>query len=205
MNRKKEKNKHNNSQKEVKAEYDYAKYIFYTSCLSFKDMQINSMKVTLIQITLWAVMAALVCVATLLIRIPNPMGGYFNVGDVMVFVSALTFGPVVGGVAGGIGSSLADIIGFPVFAIPTLFIKGAEGFLAGFITNKKSVFRDIFAVIVAGVEMIVGYFIVEIYLWGPEAALLEIPGNIGQIVIGGLIGIPIAVVLRKRLPQIMRS
>jgi len=133
------------------------------------------------------------------------MGGYFNVGDVMVFVSALTFGPVVGGVAGGIGSSLADIIGFPVFAIPTLLIKGAEGFLAGFITNKKSVFRDIFAVIVAGVEMIIGYFIVEIYLWGLEAALLEIPGNIGQIAIGGLIGIPIAVVLRKRLPQIIRS
>jgi len=168
-------------------------------------MQINSTKGTLIQISLWAAMAALVCVATLLIRIPNPMGGYFNVGDVMVFVSALTFGPVVGGVAGGIGSSLADIIGFPVFAIPTLLIKGAEGFLAGFITNKKSVFRDIFAVIVAGVEMIIGYFIVEIYLWGLEAALLEIPGNIGQIVIGGLIGIPIAVVLRKRLPQIIRS
>jgi len=168
-------------------------------------MQINSTKGTLIQISLWAAMAALVCVATLLIRIPNPMGGYFNVGDVMVFVSALTFGPVVGGVAGGIGSSLADIIGFPVFAIPTLLIKGAEGFLAGFITNKKSVFRDIFAVIVAGVEMIIGYFIVEIYLWGLEAALLEIPGNIGQIAIGGLIGIPIAVVLRKRLPQIIRS
>jgi len=168
-------------------------------------MQINSTKGTLIQISLWAVMAALVCVATLLIRIPNPMGGYFNVGDVMVFVSALTFGPVVGGVAGGIGSSLADIIGFPVFAIPTLLIKGAEGFLAGFITNKKSVFRDIFAVVVAGVEMIIGYFIVEIYLWGLEAALLEIPGNIGQIAIGGLIGIPIAVVLRKRLPQIIRS
>lgn len=168
-------------------------------------MQINSTKGTLIQISLCAVMAALVCVATLLIRIPNPMGGYFNVGDVMVFVSALTFGPVVGGVAGGIGSSLADIIGFPVFAIPTLLIKGAEGFLAGFITNKKSVFRDIFAVIVAGVEMIIGYFIVEIYLWGLEAALLEIPGNIGQIAIGGLIGIPIAVVLRKRLPQIIRS
>lgn len=168
-------------------------------------MQINSTKGTLIQISLWAAMAALVCVATLLIRIPNPMGGYFNVGDVMVFVSALTFGPVVGGVAGGIGSSLADIIGFPVFAIPTLLIKGAEGFLAGFISNKKSVFRDIFAVIVAGVEMIIGYFVVEIYLWGLEAALLEIPGNIGQIAIGGLVGIPIAVVLRKRLPQIIRS
>lgn len=168
-------------------------------------MKINSTKRTLVQISLWAIMAAMVCVATLIIRIPNPMGGYFNIGDVMIFVSALTFGPIVGGVAGGIGSSLADLIGFPVFVIPTLFIKGLEGFLAGFITNKKSIFRDALAVVVAGVEMIVGYFIVEIYLWGIGDALLEIPINIGQIAIGGFIGIPIAVVLRKRLPQIVKG
>jgi len=175
------------------------------SSLPLKAMQIGSTKATLIQISLWAVMAALVCVATLLIRIPNPMGGYFNVGDVIVFVSALTFGPIVGGVAGGIGSSLADLVGFPVFAIPTLLIKGVEGFLAGLITNKKSVFRDVLAVIVAGVEMIVGYFITELYLWGIGDALLEIPGNIGQIVIGGLVGIPVAVIIRKRLPEILKS
>jgi uncharacterized membrane protein len=133
------------------------------------------------------------------------MGGYFNVGDVMIFVSALTFGPIVGGFAGGIGSSLADLIGYPTFVIPTLLIKGIEGFLGGFITNRKSVYRDVLAVIVAGVEMVVGYFIAEIYLWGIGSALLEIPTNIAQITIGGLLGIPIAIVLRRRLPQIMRS
>jgi len=168
-------------------------------------MQTGSAKGTLVQVSLWAVMSALVCVATLIIRIPNPMGGYFNVGDVMIFVSALTFGPIVGGFAGGIGSSLADLIGYPTFVIPTLLIKGIEGFLGGFITNRKSVYRDVLAVIVAGVEMVVGYFIAEIYLWGIGSALLEIPTNIAQITIGGLLGIPIAIVLRRRLPQIMRS
>ncbi len=168
-------------------------------------MSTSSAERTLVQISLWAVMAALVCVATLIIRIPNPMGGYFNIGDVMVFVAALTFGPIVGGVAGGIGSSLADLIGFPVFVIPTLFIKGIEGFLAGLISNKKTIFRDVLAVTIAGTEMIVGYFITEIYLWGIGDALLEIPGNIGQIAIGGIVGIPIAVILRKRLPEIIKS
>ena len=47
-----------------------------------------------IQISLMAVMTALVAVGTFIIRIPNPMGGYFNVGDVMVFVAALTFNPL---------------------------------------------------------------------------------------------------------------
>ena len=85
------------------------------SFVPLKGMSTRSAKRTLVEISIWATMAALVCIATLIIRIPNPMGGYFNIGDVMIFVSALTFGPIVGGVAGGIGSSLADLIGFPVF------------------------------------------------------------------------------------------
>jgi len=161
---------------------------------------------TLVNISIIAIMTALVTVGTLIIRIPNPMGGYFNVGDVMIFVCALTFNPIIGGLAGGIGSAIADIIGFPLFTIPTLVIKGLEGFLASLITNKKNVFRDVLAVVVAGSEMIIGYFLVELYAlqWGLGLALAEVPGNIAQIVIGGLVGIPIALVLRRRLPEILK-
>ena len=161
----------------------------------------------LVQLSLATIMTALVTIGTLIIRIPNPMGGYFNVGDVMIFVCALIFDPIIGGFAGGLGSSIADMIGFPVFAIPTLIIKGLEGLLASLITNKKNVLRDVLAVVVAGSEMIIGYFLVELYLlqWGLGGALAEVPGNIAQIVIGGVVGIPIALVLRKRLPEILKS
>jgi len=160
----------------------------------------------LIQLALSAIMAALVFVATMIIRIPNWMGGYFNFGDVMIFVSALAFGPIVGGFAGGVGSSIADVIGFPVFAIPTLVIKGTEGLLAGLITNRKKVYRDLIAVIVAGVEMVLGYFLAEYFAlgWTFEMALTEIPINIAQIVIGGVIGIPLAIIIRQRLPEILK-
>jgi uncharacterized membrane protein len=159
-----------------------------------------------VQISLMVIMTALVTVGTLIIRIPNPMGGYFNVGDVMIFVCALTFNPIISGLAGGVGSAIADMIGFPLFAIPTLIIKGLEGFLASLIANKKNVFRDVLAVVVAGSEMIIGYFLVELYplQWGLGGALAEVPTNIVQIVIGGLIGIPIAFVLRRRLPEILK-
>ena len=160
---------------------------------------------TAIQIALIVVMSALVAVGTLIVRIPNPMGGYFNVGDVMIFVAALTFGPLVGGAAGGLGSAIADIIGFPLFAVPTLVIKGLEGLIAGLIANRKSVYRDIFAVVAAGAEMIIGYFLVEVYLWGVGGALAEVPANVAQIAVGGLIGIPIALVLRRRLPEVLRD
>ena len=158
-----------------------------------------------IQLSLIAIMSALVTVGTLIIRIPNPMGGYFNVGDVMIFVAALTFNPLIGGIAGGLGSAIADIIGFPLFTIPTLIIKGLEGLLAGLITNRKNVFRDVFAVVAAGAEMVMGYFLVELYVlqWGLGGALAEVPANIIQIIIGGIVGIPIALVLRRRLPEIL--
>jgi uncharacterized membrane protein len=158
-----------------------------------------------IQLSLMAVMSALVAVGTLLVRIPNPMGGYFNVGDVMIFVTALTFNPIIGGVAGGLGSAIADIIGFPLFAVPTLVIKGLEGLLASLISDKKRVYRDVLAVVVAGTVMVLGYFLVELYLWGIGGALAEVPANIAQIAIGGLVGIPVALVLRRRLPEILRD
>ena len=157
-----------------------------------------------IRISLIIVMTALTAVSTMLIQIPIPLVGYFNLGDVMIFVSALTFGPIVGGFAGGIGSAIADmILGYPQFAIPTLIIKGLEGLIAGSITNTKQVYLDVLGVIVAGVEIIVGYFIVEwLFLgYGYLNALAEIPANIGQIAIGGIIGIPIAILLRRRIPE----
>jgi uncharacterized membrane protein len=152
-----------------------------------------------------AVMSALVTVGTLIVQIPNGMGGYFNFGDVMIFITALTFNPLIGGVAGGLGSAIADIIGgYPIFALPTLVIKGFEGLIASLIANKKSVFRDVLAVITAGSAMVTGYFLVELYLYGVGGALVEIPANIAQIAIGGLIGIPVALVLRRRLPSILK-
>ena len=39
---------------------------------------------------------------------------------------------------------------------------------------------------------------------GLGGALAEVPGNIGQIVIGGLVGIPVARVVRKSLSRFLR-
>ena len=63
-----------------------------------------------IRLAMTAVMTAFVTVATFLIQIPNPpTRGYINVGDAMIFTTALTFGSYIGGAAGGLGSALADL------------------------------------------------------------------------------------------------
>jgi len=161
-------------------------------------------RLALIQVVLSGVMAALVAVATFFVQIPNPATkGYINFGDIMIFVSALMFGPIVGGLAGSIGSALADIVsGFGYFAPFTFVIKGAEGVIAGLISNRVSVRRDVLAVIFAGSEMIGGYFLAEFFpLQLGWAALTEVPGNISQIVVGAIVAVSITLILRKRLPE----
>jgi uncharacterized membrane protein len=121
----------------------------------------------------------------------------------MIFVSALTFGPIVGGFAGGVGSAISDIVsGYAYFSPFTLVIKGVEGIIAGLISNRLSKKRDILAVTLAGIEMVSGYFLAEFFgLSEGWAAAAEVPFNIIQIVTGAAVGVPIAFLLRKRLPK----
>ena len=157
------------------------------------------------EIALSAILAALVCASTLLIQVPIPATqGFFNVGDAMVMVAALTFGPIVGFFAGGFGSALADLIGGWYVWVPfTLVIKGLEGFLAGSIVvldeGNSGVRTKIVAWIVAGSEMVVGYFLVQYYMYGLGAALIELPFNIIQMLAAGIIGIPLSIVVARRM------
>ena len=71
-----------------------------------------AMNITIRSMTLAALMIALMTLATLIIRIPNPATqGYINLGDAMLMTIALLFGWRIGGLAGGVGSALADALG----------------------------------------------------------------------------------------------
>ena len=159
------------------------------------------------KLTLAAGLAATTTVATMLIQIPiPPTRGYLNFGEVLVFTSALLFGRFVGGLAGGIGSAMADIItGYGYFAPYTLIIKGLEGFLAGAIRDGKSTRRDLLGWFVGAVAMVTGYFLVEAYVmgFGVPAALIEVPSNTIQVLSGAVIAIPLARGLRNRIPKIL--
>lgn len=153
-----------------------------------------------------SIMAALVCVATIFIIVPIPATqGYFNIGDAMVMVAALTFGPTVGAAAGGIGSSLADIImGYSFFAPYTLVIKGLEGFLAGWICHRgrRGPFMMLLAWLAGGASMVTGYFVAEYYILGYGAgAFVELPFNMVQMGVAGIIGIPVSIALKKRIRE----
>ncbi len=144
---------------------------------------------------------ALVAAITLMVQVPIPQTkGYINLGDAMIMVMALLFGWKVGFLAGGLGSALADLIGgYAHWAPFTLLIKGVEGLLVGLIAfrDKKPSTRLV-ACVIGGLEMVAGYFFVEVFLYGKGAALAEVPGNFFQAGVAAIVA-PLFTLLLVRL------
>ncbi|MBM3263848.1 MAG: ECF transporter S component [candidate division Zixibacteria bacterium] len=143
---------------------------------------------------------ALTAAATLAVRIPNPATqGYVNLGDGVLFTAALLWGSRAGGLAGGIGSALADVIGgYTIWAPWTLVVKGVEGMLAGGISSRGGSAFAVLGLFAGGVWMITGYYLAGRFLFGSVVALTEIPGNIVQAVVGAVVAFPLSITLRKK-------
>ncbi len=253
------------------------------------------------EIAYTAIFAALVTVSTLILQVGiSESHGYFNVGEIMVYASALLLGPVLGAAAGGIGSSISDAIsGYGPFAPGTLLIKGAEAFLVAYIALHRPshlserTYRGIatlstvligallfglgsffysgaqlstvftqginvnltgisinvagptyfqgtitygaviwlaiavatsalllyvtlrlgaekgwtaIAILVGGTEMVLGYLLYEFFVYpGGPGVVIEVPANIGQMVVGLVVGLPLARRVRSAIPWLKRS
>lgn len=147
-------------------------------------------------IVLNGLMIALVCIATMVIQIPIPMTeGYVNVGDSIIFITSILFGPIPGMVAGGLGSALADILtGYSHWALFTLLIKGFEGYMVGIVVKKNtSLIKNVFATLLGIIIMVSGYLIAGTFLQGSFIVSLgSVPSNIMQGIVSMIIGIPLA-------------
>jgi len=167
-------------------------------------------------ISIIGIFTALNFVVTFWIKIPIPAtGGYINIGDIAVMFTALLFGPIIGGITGGVGPMLADIFSGPyiIYAPATLIIKGIEGFLIGLISNPRDrigriSYRDILAVIIGGILIPLGYFIYQAFILrlGVAIALVEMPGNFFQFITAAVFSILLIAASRKNivdgLPQV---
>ncbi|MCI5970823.1 MAG: ECF transporter S component [Clostridia bacterium] len=141
-----------------------------------------------------AMLAALACVATMIIKIPSPMKGYLNLGDCVVLLAGWVLSPVYGFLAAGIGSALADIFsGYVIYAPATFVIKGLMAIIAYYlfklISNKiGNLPSRIISGVAAELIMVFGYFIFEGFLYGFIPSAVNIPANAVQGVAGLIIG-----------------
>ncbi len=80
---------------------------------------------------------ALVLIATIVLQVYTPATrGYFNLGEVAIYTIAALTSPLTAGIAGGVGSALADLVtGYGIFAPGTLVIKFTEGFVASLLIS----------------------------------------------------------------------
>jgi len=237
-------------------------------------------------LALAAVFTPLVCVVTIMFSIYVPdTQGFFNIGESIVFLSALLFGPFVGAFAGGVGSMLADLLlGYPHYAPATLIIKACEGAVVGALNIRNPKFSSklnwkfftlvlgvvagfllgwvgtvyysgeveltlgtgsfmlyvpaefwlilgavtafavaalgfladpefgwtVFSVITGGFVMVFGYFIYQQFFIGPlfniqAVAIAEIPVNIGQMMVGATVALPIAKIIWRALPYLKQK
>jgi uncharacterized membrane protein len=243
---------------------------------------------TPLRLILAAICTSLVCLVTIMFSVYVPdTHGFFNIGETMIYVTALLSGPLIGAFAGGAGAGLADfLLGYWYFAPATLIIKACEGGIVGFLGEKRPNFRSktlwkiftftiglaiglslavigsiyysgqveltigipppptpnvvfslppafwyalgglivlfitlagfvlepefgwlAFTMLIGGAIMVTGYFLYENFLlfplFGIEAvAIAEIPINIGQMLIGLVVALPVFKILRRNLPQL---
>ncbi|MFT3983232.1 MAG: ECF transporter S component [Lachnospiraceae bacterium] len=169
-----------------------------------------------------AMLAALTCIATIIIKIPTPTFGYIHLGDGFVLLCGILLGPLYGALSAGIGSMFADLFsGYIAFAPATFVIKAVTALIASILFRliKKiyaSASGEYAGILIAGVTgeafMVIGYFVFEIFLAmiaagqftntafaaGVSSSATGIPFNIVQ----GFIGIVITALLLPLLKKI---
>lgn len=135
-----------------------------------------------------SLLAALCCVATMVIRIPSPTGGYMNLGDTVVILSAYLLGPAWGAAASGLGSALADLFsGYTAYVPGTLVIKALMAACAAWIylLMKKRAAALPVAALAAEAIMVAGYWLYDALLAGSLiGAAAGIPSNLVQSALG---------------------
>ena len=161
------------------------------------------MKTNTQKIVTASMLAALCCVATMIIKIPSPLKGYLNLGDCVVLLSGWLLPPAYGFMAAGVGSALADVLsGYVIYAPATFIIKGIMVIIARLCFNVMhnrlgNTPSRIIGGVLAEIEMILGYFVFEGFMYGFAPSVVNIPANGVQGIAGVIIGIILVKIFEK--------
>lgn len=158
----------------------------------------------ILQNTLSGIFAALIYIATTLLRLPVPITqGYIHLGDALILLCVSLLG-WMGIPAAAIGSMLADLLsGYTMYCLPTFIIKGLMALVAALLARENAPFwRVLIAYIAAELVMVAGYFLTEWLILG--YGLAAAAGALIPNLIQGLSGVVIASLLLTPFRAIYR-
>ncbi|MCR5176477.1 MAG: ECF transporter S component [Anaerovibrio sp.] len=145
-----------------------------------------------------AIFMAIICVATMIIQIPIPLG-YAHLGDCVILLSAMCLDTSHAVLVSAVGSMLADFFtGFAIWCIPTLVIKGIMALIAAYMfTHDKIITGGIAAL----VFMTFGYTAAGALLYDSlEAGLASTPG----LLLKSALNLVIFIFLSKHIPAFLK-
>ena len=154
-----------------------------------------------------AVFAALTFVMTSFLAFPIANGaGYLNFSDVFIMFVAVVVDPISGGLVGLIGASLADLYGgyFQYIAF-TAIIKFIEGIICGYMIRIIKVrYLKFIPFIFSGLVMGLLYMIPDIIFYDISIMIFDLPFNIIQGFICGIIGYSLYELIGNPIKKIIK-
>ncbi|WP_294757211.1 ECF transporter S component [uncultured Lactobacillus sp.] len=157
------------------------------------------------QLVLLALLTAINVVVSRIFIIPMPLThGNINLCDAIIYLVALLYGPVAGGIVGGLSGFLLDLLGgYGQFMLFSLVVHGLEGFFVGLVFRYWNLGNQIVKAAVAGaigvLLMVTGYFVTNTVLYTFAAGFASLFTNTIQ----GVVGVVIAIVLLPSLQHLM--
>ncbi|MFL0246431.1 ECF transporter S component [Candidatus Clostridium stratigraminis] len=151
-----------------------------------------------------ALMAAMAFIVTYVIEIPVGTKAVLHLGDTIVFAAAILLGKKKAALAAALGMGLFDLLSpYAIWAPFTFVIKGVMAYIAASIAlrnayNGENLINNIIGFAIAGIWMILGYFIAGGIIYGSFiVALGDIPGNVIQVAAGIILSIPLIKALKR--------
>ncbi len=158
------------------------------------------------QIIIYGILISLTFLSTWLIQIRIPFlpgnGGLIHLGNVPVLLAAAIFGKKASAISASLGMALFDLMsGWIIWAPFTFIIMGILGYTIGILFEKLNmniIYKYIIILSVAIIIKVTGYYFAEVILYGNFIVPFgSIPGNITQIIVAGIISIPVIAKLNK--------
>lgn len=151
-----------------------------------------------------SVFTALICVITLFLQIPIPLG-YFNIGNCIILMACLFLPASYGFTAACIGSALADLLSYPVWTIPTIIIKGLMVivfYLLMRIPIKKLYVSRIIAAAICLLIPFAGYTFSGIIIYGNFiTGLAQAPGLLAEYIVNLILFVVFSAAAYRIIPK----
>lgn len=150
------------------------------------------------KLVLSALFIALTFIFTYFVKIPMPLGGYFNIGDAFIITSAIVIDPLMGILVGVLSGTLSDLVaGYALFIPFTIVAKALEALVAGLFYQKlKGVFR--YSGMILGPLLMVLVYACSYWIYlGFNAMLVTVPFDLLQALVAIALSLTTIVVLER--------